>query len=84
MGLVSRPVRRPEDSAADVELLRRVAAGHRGAIDDLYERVRRPAHALARRVLGDDVLAEDVLQDVFVTVWRDTAAFDGTRGRVSS
>ena len=84
MGVVSRPVRRPEDSAADVELLRRVAAGDRGAIDDLYERFRRPAFALARRVLGDDVLAEDVLQDVFVTVWRNPGAFDGTRGSVSS
>ena len=84
MGVVSRPVRRPEDSAADVELLRRVAAGDRGAIDDLYERFRRPAFALARRVLGDDVLAEDVLQEVFVAVWRAPAAFDGTRGSVSS
>jgi RNA polymerase sigma-70 factor (ECF subfamily) len=61
-----------------------VAAGDRGAIDDLYERFRRPAFALARRVLGDDGLAEDVLQDVFVTVWRNPAAFDGTRGSVSS
>ena len=84
MGLVSRPVRRPEDGAADVELLRRVAAGDRGAVDDLYERFRRPAFALARRVLGVDVLAEDVLQDVFVTVWRNPGAFDGARGTVSS
>jgi RNA polymerase sigma-70 factor (ECF subfamily) len=84
MGLVTRPARRPEDGAADVELLRRVAAGDRGAIDDLYERFRRPAFALARRVLGDDVLAEDVLQDVFVTIWRDPGGFDGSRGSVSS
>jgi RNA polymerase sigma-70 factor, ECF subfamily len=84
MGLVSRPVRRPEDSAADAELLRRVASGDRGAIDDLYERFRRPAFALARRVLGDDALAEDVLQDVFLTVWRNPAGFDGARGSVST
>jgi RNA polymerase sigma-70 factor (ECF subfamily) len=84
MGLVSRPARRPEDGAADVELLRRVAAGDRGAIDDLYERFRRPAFALARRLLADDALAEDVLQDVFLTVWRNPAGFDGTRGTVST
>ena len=73
MGLVSRPPRSPEDGAADLELLRRVAAGDRGAVDDLYERFRRPAFALARRVLGDDVVAEDVLQDVFRGIWRTRA-----------
>jgi RNA polymerase sigma factor (sigma-70 family) len=84
MGLVSRPPRTPEDSAADLELVRRVAAGDRGAVDDLYQRFRRPAFALARRVLGDDVLAEDVLQDVFLSIWRDPGAFDGSRGSVAS
>ena len=84
MGLVTRPARRPEDSAADVELLRRVAAGARGAIEDLYERFRRPAFSLARRVLGDDPLAEEVLQDVFVTIWRNPGAFDTARGSVAS
>jgi len=84
MGLVSRPPRSPEDSAADLELVRRVAAGDRGAVDDLYQRFRRPAFALARRVIGDDVLAEDVLQEVFLGIWRDPGAFDGSRGSVAS
>lgn len=84
MGLVSRPARTPEDGAADLELIRRVAAGDRGAVDDLYVRFRRPAFALARRVLADEVLAEDVLQDVFLSIWRDPSAFDGDRGSVAS
>jgi RNA polymerase sigma-70 factor (ECF subfamily) len=84
MGLVSRPARRPEDNAADAELLRRVSAGDRSAVDDLYQRFRRPAFALARRVLGDDALAEDVLQDVFLSVWRDSSGFDLARGSVSA
>jgi RNA polymerase sigma-70 factor (ECF subfamily) len=84
MGLVSRPPRSPEDGAADLELVRRVAAGDRRAVDDLYQRFRRPAFALARRVLGDDALAEDVLQDVFLSIWRDPGAFDGSRGSVAS
>jgi len=84
MGLVTRPARSTEDGAADLELLRRVAAGDRGAVDDLYQRFRRPAFALARRVLADDVLAEDVLQDVFLGIWRDPGAFDGARGSVAS
>jgi RNA polymerase sigma-70 factor, ECF subfamily len=84
MGAVSRPARRPEEDSADVDLLRRIRAGERAAVDDLYQRFRRPAYALARRVLADDGLAEDVLQDVFVSVWRDPAAFDRARGSVAS
>jgi RNA polymerase sigma-70 factor (ECF subfamily) len=84
MGAVSRPARRPEEDSEDADLVRRIRAGDRTAVDDLYERFRRPAFALARRILADDGLAEDVLQDVFVTVWRDSVAFDRARGSVAS
>src|SRR5687768_4710016 len=84
MGAVSPPVRRPEDPAKDAELLRRLRAGDRSAVDDLYERFRRPAFALARRILADDSLAEDVLQEVFLSVWRDPSAYDRARGSFSS
>jgi RNA polymerase sigma factor (sigma-70 family) len=84
MGAVSPPVRRPEDPAADADLLRRLRAGDRKAVDDLYERFRRPAFALARRILADDSLAEDVLQEVFLSVWRDPSAYDRARGSFSS
>jgi RNA polymerase sigma factor (sigma-70 family) len=84
MGAVTRPARPPEQSSPDADLLRRIAAGDAAAVDDLYERFRRPAFALARRILADDTLAEDVLQDVFLSVWRDPGAFDGRRGSFSS
>src|SRR3954452_4356461 len=73
MGAVSPPERRPAEDAADVALVRRIRARDREAVDDLYDRFRRPAFALARRILVDDTLAEDVLQDVFLSVWRDPA-----------
>ena len=84
MGVVSPPSRRPADPAADAELLSRIRAGDRTAVDDLYERFRRPAFALARRILVDDSLAEDVLQEVFLSVWRDPSAYDRARGSFSS
>jgi RNA polymerase sigma factor (sigma-70 family) len=84
MGAVSRPVLRPEDGVGDVEILRRIRAGDRDAVHELYQRFRRPAFALARRILGDDGLAEDVLQDVFLGVWRDPDAYDQARGSFSS
>ncbi len=84
MGAVTTPVRRPEDAEGDADVLRRIRAGDPTAIDDLYERFRRPAFALARRILGDDVLAEDVLQEVFLSVWRDPSAYERGRGSVAS
>jgi RNA polymerase sigma factor (sigma-70 family) len=84
MGAVSRPPRRPTEESVDAALIRRIRAGEGGAVDDLYERFRRPAFALARRILADDPLAEDVLQDVFLSVWRDPGAFDRGRGSFSS
>src|SRR3954465_9542721 len=84
MGAVSRPARRPGDVAGGAEVINRIRAGDRRAVDDLYDRFRLPAFALARRILADDALAEDVLQDVFLSIWRNPAAFDGARGSVAS
>jgi RNA polymerase sigma-70 factor (ECF subfamily) len=84
MGTVSRAARRPEDDVADADLVRRIRGGDRSAVVDLYDRFRRPAFALARRILGDEGLAEDVLQDVFLGVWRDPAAYDPSRGSFAS
>jgi RNA polymerase sigma factor (sigma-70 family) len=77
---VSRPARPPEGDPRDADLLRRIRAGESEAVAELYDRYRRPAFALARRILADDELAEDVLQEVFLSVWRDPGAFDHERG----
>ena len=84
MGVVTSPPRRADDADGDAAVMHRIRSGDRTAVDDLYERFRRPAFALARRILNDDVLAEDVLQEVFLSVWRDPAAFDRGRGSVAS
>jgi RNA polymerase sigma factor (sigma-70 family) len=80
MGAVSRPARPPSGDPGDADLVRRIRAGDRGAVLDLYDRFRRPAFGLARRILADDALAGDVLQEVFLGVWRDPGAFDRERG----
>jgi RNA polymerase sigma factor (sigma-70 family) len=84
MGAVSPPARRPEDAPGDAEVLQRIRAGDRSAVDDLYDRFRRPAFALARRILADDALAENVLHEMFLSVWRDPTAYDRGRGSVAS
>jgi RNA polymerase sigma factor (sigma-70 family) len=80
---VEEPAGRPENAVA-VAVLRRIRAGDRSAVDALYDLFGRPAFALARRILQDDGLAEDVVQEVFLTVWRAPDAFDERRAAVSS
>jgi len=80
---VDEPARRPENPAA-AALVARIRAGDRRAVDELYELFGRQAFSLARRILLDDGLAEDVVQEVFLSVWRNPGAFDERRAGVSS
>lgn len=83
VAIMEQPARRPENPAA-AALLGRIRAGDREALDELYGLFGRPAFALARRILQDDGLAEDVVQEVFLSVWRNPGAFDERRAAVSS
>lgn len=91
---MSQPPVRPGDAgvpdghldgtASDENLVRAVVERRPEAIDFLYARYGRPAFALARRIIGDDGFAEDVVQEVFLTLWRDPGRFDRARGTFAS
>jgi RNA polymerase sigma-70 factor (ECF subfamily) len=68
----------------DATLFRAVQDRQVGALDALYGRFGRPAYSLARRICVDEGLAEDVVQEVFLAVWREPERFDPARGPVSS
>lgn len=70
----------PEDSV----LVLRVRDGDAGALEELYGRYGRVSYAMARKVLIDEGLAQDVVQEVFLTVWRDAERFDARRGSFST
>jgi RNA polymerase sigma factor (sigma-70 family) len=74
------PAPRPEADASDGMLVRRVLDGDDSALEALYDRYSRPAFALARRITGDPVFAEEVVQEVFLALWRDPAKYDPDRG----
>lgn len=72
------------DALEDGALVALVVDGDGAALESLYGRYGRPAYALARRILADEQLAQDVVQEVFLTVWRDAGRFDASRGGFSS
>ena len=66
---------------SDNELLRAVARGDENALAGIYDRYRLILFGLIVRILHSREEAEDVLQEVFLQVWRRAADFDEARGR---
>lgn len=66
---------------SDVELLHAVARGDEAALARLYDAYRVILFGLLVRILNSREEAEDILQEVFVQVWRRAKDFDEKRGR---
>ncbi|MEP6800750.1 MAG: sigma-70 family RNA polymerase sigma factor [Acidobacteriota bacterium] len=71
---------RPAD--LDRALMTRIEAREADALSELYDRHSGRLMGLCQRILGDTGEAEEVLQEVFLWVWRSSATFDGSRGSV--
>ena len=71
----------PRAHASDAELMRQVAAGSEEALGLVYRRFVRLILGLASQTV-DRAAAEDIVQDVFLAVWRNAAQFDPERGSV--
>lgn len=76
------PFRESVDPAADLDAIKRLAAGDADALALLYDRHSRLVYSLAFRVLGDTLEAEEVVQDVFAQAWRQASRYDTSRGAV--
>lgn len=70
---------------ADAQLLLRLASPDAGdAVERLYDRFARRIYRIGLRALGDRQLAEDMVQDTFVRIWRSAPRFDPERGNASA
>jgi RNA polymerase sigma-70 factor, ECF subfamily len=77
----------PSQAEQDLALVRALALGGDGgrdALADFYDRFAGLAMALLLRILGSRSEAEDLLQEVFVELWRRAAAYDPARGSVQT
>lgn len=64
----------------DTTLLDDVQRGDELAMAAIYDRYSKVVYSVALRVLRDPASAEDVLQEIFMQVWRSPARFIATRG----
>jgi RNA polymerase sigma-70 factor (ECF subfamily) len=80
--------REPRDSAerqprsaehSDADLVRQIATGDSSAFAGLYDRYCRQSFSLAKRICVAQELAEEVVQEVFLALWREPSRFDSSR-----
>ncbi|HET7567653.1 MAG TPA: sigma-70 family RNA polymerase sigma factor [Gaiellaceae bacterium] len=75
---------RPLAHFSDEALVLLAARSEQSALAELYDRYGRTAYGLALRVLRDEALAEDAVQEAFLSVWRTASRFVPERGKAST
>ena len=68
----------------DRELVERISRGDEEAFRGLFRRYAPTAISLAKRIVRQPFLAEEIVQEAFLAVWRDPAGYDEGRGTVKS
>jgi RNA polymerase sigma-70 factor (ECF subfamily) len=68
----------------DEQLLLKVATGSRAAFAELYQRFSTPLHSLALKILANETEAQDLLQEVFLSVWNKASTYQVERGSAFS
>ncbi|MEX0832726.1 MAG: sigma-70 family RNA polymerase sigma factor [Actinomycetota bacterium] len=68
--------------ARDRDLLRQISDGDQEAFRRLFRQYAPTAQSLARRIVIQQFLAEEILQEAFLAVWKRPEAFDSERGSV--
>jgi RNA polymerase sigma-70 factor (ECF subfamily) len=74
----------PTAVSPDAGLVSAIRSGDQSAMAALYDRYSSIVYSVALRVLGDTGAAEDVLQDVFMQLWRNPGVFDSNRGSLGA
>ena len=73
---------RAPDHKDDAALIARMRAGDQSAMSDLYDRYSGVVYGVALRVLANTTAAEDVVQEIFLQLWRKPDSFNAERGKL--
>jgi RNA polymerase sigma factor (sigma-70 family) len=68
----------------DEALLALIARGDDNALAELYDRFGGVAYRLAYRIVRDEVLAQDAVQEALLAAWRTAVSYDPQRGKAST
>ena len=69
-----------KEVSPDATLVSAIRAGDEQAMAQLYDRYSPLVYSIALRVVGETGAAEDVLQEIFLRLWRNPETFDSSRG----
>lgn len=75
---------RSDKTSDERQLMVRVSEGDEKSLMVIYDRYSSLAYGIAFHVLRDASAAEDIMQEVFLRLWRDPKAFDANRGSLSA
>ena len=75
---------RTQPAEVERSIVSGIRSGREDAMAQLYDRYSAIVYSVALRVLGETAAAEDVLQEVFLQLWRNPAAFDANRGSLAA
>jgi RNA polymerase sigma-70 factor (ECF subfamily) len=73
-----------QPDSSDAALIARIRAGDEDAMAQVYDRYSQIVYSVALRVLGDTGAAEDVMQEIFMQLWRNPQTFDANRGSLGA
>jgi RNA polymerase sigma-70 factor, ECF subfamily len=73
-----------KEASPDTRLIAAIRSGDEQAMAQLYDRYSSIVYSVALRVVGDTGAAEDILQEVFLQLWRNPGAFDASRGNLAA
>ncbi len=74
----------PVEDMSDEALIHALALGIVWALDMLYERYSRLLYSIAYRMVPDHQIAEDLLQETFVSIWQNAGSYSSRSGAVRS
>ena len=74
----------PDSRRTDVQLVDALVGGDSAALGEVYDRFHRAVHTVAFRVTADRSFAEDVVQEVFVALWKRPESYQAARGSLGT